>query len=100
MSTAVISPEALQDLRDIHDYIALDDPGAATRVIDACEETVSLISNNPEIGVARPRLRNLRSMIVTEFPNYLVFYRLASGRVEIVRVLHGARDLHSILTSR
>ncbi len=97
MAEAIISPEALQDMADIHCYIAMDDPDAADRVIDAFEENTSLLAAQPGIGLLKPRLRNLRLWVVTAFPNYLMFYREREGQVEIVRVLHGARDLPSIL---
>lgn len=97
MAELIISPEALQDMADIHRYIAMDDSDAAGRVIDAFEENASLLAVQPEMGLVKPRLRNLRMWVVTEFPNYLMFYRERDGRVEIVRVLHGARDLPSVL---
>lgn len=44
------------------------------------------------------RHKNIRSWVVTEFTSYLIFYReLPDGSgVEIVRVLHGARDLDAL----
>lgn len=97
MAEALISPEALQDMSDIHNYIAMDDPDAADRVVLAFESNVALLTTQPEIGQLMPRLRGLHMWVVTEFPNYLMFYRLRAGIVEIVRVLHGARDLRSVL---
>lgn len=97
MAEALISPEALQDMSDIHNYIAMDDPDAADRVVQAFEQNVSLLATQPELGQLKPRLRGLRMWVVTEFPNYLMFYRERNGVLEIVRVLHGARDVPSIL---
>lgn len=92
-AAALISPEALQDMSDIHNY----DPDAADRVESAFEANVDLLATQPEIGQLMPRLRGLHMWVVTEFPNYLIFYRQRDGMVEIVRLLHGARDLRSIL---
>lgn len=96
MAEAIISPEALQDMGDIRDYIAMDDPDAADRVVKAFDEHVALLASQPELGQYMPKLRGLRLWVVTEFPNYLMFYRQREGQVEIVRVLHGARDLPSV----
>ncbi len=96
MAEAVISPEAFQDMGDIHNYIAMDNPDAADRVVQAFEENAALLATQPGLGQHKPRLRGLRMWVVTEFPSYLMFYREREGQVEIVRVLHGARDLPSI----
>jgi toxin ParE1/3/4 len=97
MAEVIISPEALQDAGDIRGYIAMDNPEAADRVVQAFEASAALLATLPELGPCKPRLRGLRLWVVTEFPSYLMFYRMREGQVEIVRVLHGARDLQSIL---
>lgn len=96
MAEAIISPEALQDMGDIRSYIAMDNPEAADRVIQAFEASAALLAIQPELGQHKPRLRGLRLWVVTEFPTYLMFYRVHEGKVEIVRVLHSARDVESI----
>ena len=96
MAEAIIAPEALQDMGNIHNYIAMDDPYAAGRVVQAFEANTTLLAAQPELGQYKPRLRGLRLWVVTEFPSYLMFYREREGQVEIVRVLHGARDFPSI----
>jgi toxin ParE1/3/4 len=45
----------------------------------------------------RPRLAELRFFPVTGFPNHLLFYRPLENGLELVRVLHGARDIASLL---
>ena len=51
----------------------------------------------PGIGEAfltdHPRLQGVRRFRVAGFPNHLIFYREIEGGIEVVRVLHGARDL-------
>lgn len=96
MAEAIISPEALQDMDAIRSYIALDNPEAAERVIRAFETSAALLVTQPELGQCKPSLRGLRLWVVTDFPCYLMFYREYEGRVEVVRVLHGARDVKSI----
>lgn len=55
----------------------------------------------PEIGAARDfgpgRLEGLRMWSIPDFPNHLIFYRVAESGVEIVRILHAARDIPGIL---
>jgi toxin ParE1/3/4 len=50
-----------------------------------------MLSDHPHAGQRRTELRPcLRSFPVG---NYLIFYRPLRGGVELVRVLHGARDV-------
>lgn len=96
MSRAVFSPLAEQDLAEIQDYISRDKPEAAAKFIESPRETCSIIASQPDMGRSRPEFRggNLRSFPVG---NYLIFYRSSADGVEIARVVHGARDIESIL---
>jgi toxin ParE1/3/4 len=71
------------------------------RFYAATEETFAWILENPKGGAPReflnPRLRGLRMWPVRGFEKRLVFYRKIEGEVEIVRVLHGARDIEAVL---
>jgi toxin ParE1/3/4 len=44
-----------------------------------------------------PRLTGLRVFPVRGFPKHLIFYRQVADGIELVRVLHGARDVAAIL---
>jgi toxin ParE1/3/4 len=86
--------QAEEDLIDIWTLIAEDDPAAADRLLDRIDEVCGHLAENPQLGPARPDLRpELRYMIVAR---YLVLYRIAPESVEIVSVVHGARDLASL----
>lgn len=90
-----LSPGALADLDAIHIYIARHNPAAADDVIRRIQARILALESEPFIGQARPELRpDLRNLVVG---NYLVFYLVADDLVEIVRVLHGAQDLPTIL---
>jgi len=97
MANFTVSPEAREDLDEIHAYISEDDLEAADRVLEAALSTFATLAGMP--GMGRPRtfkhseLSGLRSFRIDGFRNYLIFYRVVSDGVEIVRVLHGARDL-------
>jgi toxin ParE1/3/4 len=85
------TPRADQDLEELWFFIAQDDPSAADRWLDTLEEKIRLLADNPLMGPARPDIaRELRYHPVG---NHLLLYRVIQGGIEIVRVVHGARDL-------
>jgi toxin ParE1/3/4 len=94
MADIVWSPQSRSDWADILLYIRANNRAAARRLHDQFIETLQLLSQFPEMGRARPELgRLLRSFPVG---NYIVIYRPRKGGIELVRVLHGARDIRRI----
>ncbi len=97
MAKFILSELAVEDVDVIHTYICADNPEAADRVQEAIFDAFTLLARNPVLGRQRRfrRRKNLRSWVVTKFVNYVIFYRpLPENRgIEIIRVLHGARDL-------
>jgi toxin ParE1/3/4 len=86
-------PQAEQDLIDIYLHIWRDNPGAAENLVRAVNTKCELLSRHPHMGRARPALRSdLRS-----FPHRIVLYRIIDDGVEIVRVVHGARNLEDLV---
>lgn len=80
---------ALSDLDELMDYIAQDNPEAATKVAGEIWETTRMLSNHPAMG--KPgRVSGTREMVVTG-TSYIVPYRVVANEVQILRVLHGAR---------
>lgn len=100
MSKFTLSREAVSDLELIWEHIAEDNPVAADSVIEAAYRLCSILAKHPELGRSRrysnKKLAGIRSFVITDFPNYVIFYRPVSGGVEIVRVLHGARDIDAL----
>jgi toxin ParE1/3/4 len=91
MALVRVSEAARNDLDAIWNYIAQDDPAAADQVVHSWVSKFKLLASMPEMGRRREELsKGLRSFPVR---NYIIFYRPFSEGVEIVRVLHGARDL-------
>jgi len=87
----ILSPEAEQDLLDIWLYIAADNSVSADRFLAQLEQRAMALAEFREIGIDRPELgRDIRS-----FPayRYVLYYRPGVDGVEIVRVLHGSRDV-------
>jgi toxin ParE1/3/4 len=84
------------DLAEIWLHIALDDPDAADALLDRFESLAKLLASSPAIGRRRPELgRDLRS-----FPtgHYLLFYRPSATGIELVRVVHAARDVPNLFS--
>jgi toxin ParE1/3/4 len=85
---------ANQDLISIWRYIAEDNPEAATKQLDAIEQKCQLLLRYPKIGRSRYDIRKgLRT-----FPcdAYIILYRETAEGIEIVRVVHGARELRRL----
>jgi toxin ParE1/3/4 len=85
---------ARRDLLDIWVAIALDNPAAADRVYDRLAARVEILERFPNAGSARPDIGDAARALV-ELP-YLILYRLVPEGAQIVRVLHGARDIDSM----
>jgi len=94
MARAILSIPSKNDLALLVEYIGKDNPAAALGVLDAIDERLGLIAENPMIGSPRDYLApGLRVFPVS---SYMIYYRLVEEDVEIVRILHGARDAGSI----
>jgi toxin ParE1/3/4 len=97
MPSFIFSRFVEAELEAIWDYIAVDNLDAADRFLTAANSTFRELAQNPETGVRRKfsgsRLDGVRSFRISGFENYLVFYQSGTGGIEILRVLHGARDL-------
>ncbi len=86
----------VKDLDDLAAYIQRDSLEMAIRFLEAAQDTFALLSRTPELGgvfdLPNPHLSGMRVWRIKGFPSILVFYRPVAGGVEIIRVLHGARD--------
>ena len=95
-------PQAKRDLVEAADYLAKHSGLAlSNRFLKAAEKTFTFLSGMPAIGgnweSSHPHLQGLRHWSVRGFDQYVIFYRPVQENLEIVRVLHGARDLENIL---
>ena len=91
MSRIVITPAAIRDLRSITDWIAGHNLGAALNFYDEVDRLLSLFSRYPYMGEAVDHLQpGLRRHTLGD---YLLFYRPLDNAIELVRVLHGSRDI-------
>ena len=99
MSRYSVSPAARQDLREIYRHIAKDNRVAAVGVVDRLIDTFSLLASQPEMGTVRLDLVPGVQSFSGSGParNYVIFYRIGPSEIEIVRVIHGARDDRNVL---
>jgi len=89
-----ISPRAAADLIEIWGYIADDSVANADAFIDRLYETLQALGRQPGSGRRREELAP--GMQSFPYGRYVIFYRALTNAIEIVRVLHGARDIESI----
>ena len=91
MPRLVILPAARADLVEIGDFIALDDPERAVSFMAEIEARMTQAAERPGSFPARDDVhKGLRS---ARHGRYLIFFVDKVDEVQIVRVLHGARDL-------
>lgn len=83
---------ALDDLREIKEYIAADNPAAAKKLAARIKESVELLRTSPLSGRAVPELPGLAYREVIVAP-YRVVYEVQERRVVVLRVWHGRRNL-------
>ncbi len=94
MATILKKPLAQADLLDIWNFIANDSFEKADRLLQTIDSQLHMLASNPRMGRKRDSLApNLRSFPVG---NYLIFYRSINQGIEVIRVLHGARDIQNL----
>ncbi len=94
-----ITETAEQDLSEIVDYIASDNPAAALKLAENFEKGILMLQDLPLTG-ATPKNRRLTRqgyrILIVEC--YLVFYVLLNNEmIEIRRIISGKRDYKFLL---
>lgn len=96
----VIRPRASLDLDELAERIAQNQPRSALRFLQAAQAAFEFLDRMPEAGGAcqfrNPAAAGLRAWPVRGFKTHVIFYRPTSTGIEVVRVLHGARDVEAI----
>jgi len=92
--TLEILPDADEDIVSYGNYLSNRNVSAANRFADAVDATIEMLRHNPELGerLHADLTGQIRYRTIAGFKNYLIFYRRVDSVLEIVRVLHGARD--------
>lgn len=92
MSRYVLSARARLDLEQIWNYIAEDNVDAADKVRDEIKSNLQKLARMPFIGHTRRDVKNTAYRFWLVY-SYLIVYRPESKPLQIVRIIHGARDL-------
>ncbi len=94
MTVPRMTEQAETDLEDAWAYIAAKNADAADRLVDAILEASRMHVRFPNMGQMRNELRpGLRCFVVSP---YVVYYRSLDDTIEILRILHGARDVTKV----
>ncbi len=90
--------QARQDLNDIIEYIARNNPAAAINLVRSIDEKCETVTNFPNMGKSYEDLApQLRGVTVN---NYVIFYRQVQNGIQVVRVLSGYRDFEAIFSAQ
>lgn len=98
MSRFLLTPTAKEDLREIAEFIRQDSPDAAKRVVRKLRESMAHLAGTPWMGHLR---EDLTDEPIRFWPvySYLIIYRPETSPLQVLRVLHGARDVRTILAA-
>lgn len=93
-----INPVAANDLKEIKEYISLDNPEAASEIVREIILKIESLIDFPEMGSLITQKINLKSkyryVICGQFQ---IFYVHEKGVISIQRILHGKRDIMTLL---
>jgi antitoxin ParD1/3/4/toxin ParE1/3/4 len=92
MTNHVLTPTAQHDLVEIIEYIAAENPNAAVRVRDEFQLAFMNLGDNPGMGHYREDLLDQRHKFWNVY-SYVIVYRWQVKPIQILSVIHGARDL-------
>ncbi|MBI1373846.1 MAG: type II toxin-antitoxin system RelE/ParE family toxin [Phycisphaera sp.] len=91
MPQPILAPQARRDLVEIWVQIADESFDAADHVLDRINTRLQQLARHPNMGRQRPEFApDLRSIPIDK---WLIFYTPIRDTVEVLRIIHGARDL-------
>ncbi len=80
---------ALDDRREIYDYIDAENPRAAVKIDEAISYAMQRLLEFPMLG-RTGRIETTRELVIAHTP-YIVAYRIAGDDIYLLRILHGAQ---------
>jgi len=100
MSSYQFTPQAIEDLFEIWSYIAGHDVEAASRVEEAIHAGCAFLTDTPLAGRIREDLTSLplRFWLVQPYRNYWIVYRPETKPLQVIRIIHTARNIPQILS--
>lgn len=96
MPRFLLTPQARADLLEIAEHLTGDGPIAAERVLAKLRASMGSLADMPQMGHLRPDLTSADVRFWTVY-SYFIVYRPDTSPLQVVRVLHGARDLPGLL---
>ncbi len=92
----VITVAAEADLRDIGDWIA---PDSSARALTFTQELRDRCKRLVDAPLGFPLVASLKQAGIRRCPyrSYLIFYRIVEDTIQVVHILHGARDYERLL---
>jgi addiction module RelE/StbE family toxin len=90
MAKIIWSELALEDLKNIHEYISKDSLIYANRVIEKIILRIEQLEKFPRSGRVVPELNNISIRELIQY-NYRIIYKVASQKVYIVSIHHSAK---------
>lgn len=90
--TVVWTQNAKRELRAVHDYVAQNSPRYAQGLVDRITRKTEQLETFPLLGAEVPEYEDESIRELLEHP-YRIIYRVREERVEIVSVVHAARQL-------
>lgn len=88
----VVTPAAEEDIQQIDNQLVLESPDAAERVSRAIEDAMTTLAERPMLGHTRADLTS-RPFRFWSVYSYLVIYRADTVPIQIIRIIHGSRDV-------
>jgi toxin ParE1/3/4 len=96
MASYQFSEDAVNDLNEICDYIAQNNPRSASNLFDAIRQKFKLLANFPNMGKSYEQVRpNLRVFLVGD---YIIFYYPHDRGIFILRIVSGYRNLDTLFS--
>jgi toxin ParE1/3/4 len=92
----VVTAEAEAELEEIAAYVAEQSPRSALTLVRELRERCESLADAPRGYPLVPRYEHL-GIRRRPFGNYLIFYRVGAEIIEVVHILHGARDYEALL---
>ena len=95
----VLTPQARADLLEIWNYIAEDSPENADRILERLYAAFTRLAETPRIGHHREDLADARHRFWTVY-SYVIAYRDQIRPLQIIAIVHGARQLEAFFQGR
>ena len=99
LKSFVLTPLASRDLIEIWEYLAQDSVEIADQALSNLEKAMRRLARQPGIGHLREDLADRRHRFFLVH-SYLIVHRAATKPLQVIRVLHAARDVQALLGIR